>query len=238
MSYLKKIILSAKELIITYILSYIIIIISCLLYHIFTKGNLEHFINTICSYILIIYYIIIIYYLYQKNKQKEPHLSKKSYFPLIYLGISVATFLNMIIFKLNPPTESKSQISVLTAFVSSGIIGPIYEELTFRYIFLNKLKSFNSSKKAILINSIIFALIHLSPVKIIYAFILGLTINIAYEKYKNILAPILIHIFANSIVLLLNEYNTYIFFLSIIGLLLSIKLNNINIQNKNTYFNI
>ena len=35
--------------------------------------------------------------------------------------------------------------------ISSGIIGPIYEEILFRYILLNRLKKFNSTTKSIII---------------------------------------------------------------------------------------
>ena len=102
----------------------------------------------------------------------------------------------------------------------------IYEEILFRYLLYNRLKSKYSIRKSILITTIIFALIHISSIKIIYAFILGLILNITYEKYHNIIAPILIHIAANTIVIFLYEYNTYILLLSIINLIISIKLNN------------
>lgn len=226
MSYLKKFIFSLKEVIITYLLGYIIIIISCIIYTLLGKSNLTKFINHIAIYILLIYYLITIIYLYFHNKKQEPSLPIKSYFPIISLGISLALSMNMLIFKLIPPTNTRT-ISLSLAFLTSALIGPIYEEIIFRYIFLNKLKKFNTPKKAILINSIIFALIHLSPIKMIYAFILGITLNIAYEKYQNILAPILIHIAANTIVLFITEYNPYILLLSILNLIISLNLTNI-----------
>ncbi|MCI6265967.1 MAG: CPBP family intramembrane metalloprotease [Erysipelotrichaceae bacterium] len=130
--------------------------------------------------------------------------------------------MNMLIYKIIPLQETPT-IALPIAFLSSGLIGPIYEEILFRYLFFNRLKKYFSKKKAILITTLIFALIHLSPIKIIYAFFLGLILTISYEKYQTILAPVLIHIFANSIVLFLNEYNTYILLLSIINLGLNIK---------------
>ena len=90
-----------------------------------------------------------------------------------------------------------------------------------------------ASVSSIVITTIIFALIHLSPIRIIYAFILGLILNISYEQHKNILAPIIIHIAANTIVIFLDEYNTYILILSLISLTISIVLNT-NIKLKKT----
>ena len=221
---MKYILKSLKEIFITYILNYLIIIISGLVYNSLGYNNLDYFINRILPIILIIFYILTIIYLYEKNYIQEKSLSKKEYFPLSILGISLATLLNMIIFKLFPPTSTTS-LPIIISIISTGIIGPIYEEILFRYILYNRLKKKYSIKKSILITTIIFALIHLSPIKIIYAFILGLTMNILYERHKNILAPILIHISANTIVIFLYEYNTYILLLSIICLILSIKLN-------------
>lgn len=221
---MKYILKSLKEIFITYIFNYLIIIISVLIYNLLGYNNLECFINSILPIILIIFYILTIIYLYKKNYTKEQSLSKKQYFPLILLGISLATLLNMIIFRLFPPTSTTS-LPIIISVISTGIIGPIYEEILFRYILYNRLKKKYSIKKSILITTIIFALIHLSPIKIIYAFLLGLTMNILYERHKNILAPILIHISANTIVIFLYEYNTYILLLTIICLMLSIKLN-------------
>ena len=217
---------SSIEIIITYILNYILIIITGLIYNALGYSNLEYLVNNIIPYILLIFYILTIIYLYKKNYIKEPKVPTKQYFPLILLGIALATLLNMIIFLIIP---SSNQVTIPTflAIISSGIIGPIYEEILFRYLLYNRLKQKYSIKKSILITTIIFALIHISPLKIIYAFILGLILNVAYEKYHKIIAPILIHISANTIVIFLYEYNTYIFLLSIINLIISIKLNNL-----------
>lgn len=222
---MKYIIKSSKEIYITYILNYIIIIIIGLIYKALGYNNLEFLVNNIIPYILLIFYTLTIIYLYKKNYIKEHKLNKRRYFPLILLGLSIATFLNMIIFLLLPSTI-KVTIPVYLSLISSGIIGPIYEEILFRYLLYNRLKKKYSIRKSILITTIIFALIHISPIKIIYAFILGLILNITYEKYHNIKAPILIHIAANTIVIFLYEYNTYILLLSIINLIISVKLNN------------
>ena len=55
----------------------------------------------------------------------------------------------------------------------------------------------------------------------IYAFILGIVFGLFYIKYKNIKLTILMHMAANIIVIYLTGYNTLIFILSIIGLLIS-----------------
>lgn len=229
---MKYILKSSKEIFITYILNYIVIIISGLIYNLLGYNDVDYFTTNILPIILLIFYILTIIYLYKKNNRKEPSLPHKHYFPLILLGISIATLLNMLIFLIYPPTKVPT-ISTLLAIISSGLIGTIYEEILFRYLLYNRLKDKYTIKKSIFITTLIFALIHLSPIKIIYAFILGLIINLSYEKHHNLLAPILIHISANTIVIFLHEYNTYILLLSIISLALGIILNtNINLKEK------
>ena len=105
-------------------------------------------------------------------------------------------------------------------------------EILFRYILYNRLKKFNSNKLAILITSIIFAIIHIELQKIFFALILGLILNTAYESHKNILVPVIIHISANLIALLLTEFNISILLLSIILFIVNLKV----IFNRREYF--
>ena len=161
-----------KEIIVGYLLAFIITIISSLIYTTLGFNNLSNFINNYLIYILLIYYITTIIYLYKKNNKKETILSSEYYFPNILLGISIATIYNMIIFKYNPPIIS-NQTPLFLLILSTGIIGPIFEEIIFRYIFYNRLKKKYKTKIAILINSIIFSLIHINPINMLYAFILG-----------------------------------------------------------------
>lgn len=219
---MKKILISMKEIIITYILQYLIIIIPCLIYTSLGYKNLTNFINNKATIILLTFYIITIIYLIRKNKIKEKKYKLNNTYNLISIGISISIIMNMIIFKLTNNLSLRT-IYLPLAIISSGIIGPIYEEILFRYIFLNRLKKYYSPKKAILINTIIFALIHINPIKIIYSFILGLIINITYTKHKNIISPILIHISANTIAIFLTEFNIYYLILSIILILINIK---------------
>lgn len=210
-----------KEIIIGYLFAFIITIVSSLIYTLLGFNNLSNFVNNYLIYILLIYYIITIIYLYRKNKRKEPKLAYHNYFPNILLGISVATAYNMLVFRFSPLTSTTTTPLILL-IISTGIIGPIFEEILFRYIFYNRLKKKYSIKTAILINSIVFALIHMTPINMLYAFILGIILNLSYEKYQSIISPILIHIAGNIIVLFLTGYNTIILVLSIINLILSI----------------
>ena len=230
MNYIISLLKSLKEIIITYIIEYLIIIISCAIYIQIGNKNINYFIYTYSPYILILTNILIIIYLYKKYKIKERNLKNNKYLIYISIGISLSCLLNMIIFKIDNKSSSENTISPIILLISSGLIGPILEEILFRYINYNKLKKFNSVKSAIIINSIIFALIHINIKKVFFALVLGLVLNIVYEQKKNIIFPIIIHISANSIALLLNKYSKPILLLSII--LLIITYTNYKLQYK------
>ncbi|MBR3161114.1 MAG: CPBP family intramembrane metalloprotease [Bacilli bacterium] len=231
MSYIKKLLASLKYIIITYILLYTVIIISCIIYKLIINKSINTFIHNTLPYITIITLTIIIIYLYKNNKRKESRNNYKIIPVFISIGISISCLLNMIIFKIFPPVTISKSLSLPLLVISSCLIGPIYEEILYRYIFLNSLKKFNSSIKAIIINSIIFSLMHFNIKEIFFAFFLSLIINIIYQKYNNILYPIVIHQSANITSLFLIEYNSQIFLLSIICILISFEIT----RNSNKY---
>ena len=213
----QKILKSSIPIILTYFLSYGIILLSILIYFCLGYSSIDKLIN-ILPYILIITYLF--YIIYFLKKYPISIKKKNKYFPYLLLGISLSVFLNMILFHVSHPTNSKTTIPLFLDIIASGIIGPIYEELLFRHIFYNKLKSFNSKKKSLYLTTIIFALIHLTTLKMIYALFLGFILTKVYQQKENILSPILIHVSANITSTFLFEYNTYLFFLSLISLIL------------------
>jgi len=148
-----------------------------------------------------------------------------NFFPYILLGISIASIYNMIIFKIGIMSEINVDISSIIVILSSGVTSPIFEEVLFRYDFINKLEKFNSNKwVVILLSGIIFGLFHNGIVTIIYGTIVGLVNAYLYVKHKNILIPIVVHSSGNIFVNFLTGYNPWILFFSFILLLLSIIL--------------
>lgn len=232
MKNLKKLFISTLPILITYIFTLLILILSALIYHSLGYNNVDQFLS-ISPYILIpVYFIITTILIYKYNiKIKIFSIQKEKYFFYTSLGISISIFFNMIIFKFFKINQTVDSIKPIMNIISSGIIGPIYEEILFRGIFYNKLLKFNSSKKSLIITTICFSLIHFSPIKIIYALGLGYVFTKIYQQDNNILSPIIIHVSANITSIFLFEYNTYLLLFSLINLILCI-----NIVNKKFFF--
>ena len=86
--------------------------------------------------------------------------------------------------------------SILSATLSVIIISPLFEELVFRGVFLNRLKLNFPILFSILISSLIFAALH-SFGNITSAFIFAISMAILYIKSNNIFVPVLAHILNN-----------------------------------------
>lgn len=205
-----------KEIIITYILNYFIIFLFAFFYTKFNFGTLDEYVVGPALYVILVFSIIISIFLYFKNKRDEQKIKVKDCICSIALGISISLIFNMFLFLFFGNSSSELLVPFSLLLISSGIVGPIYEEILFRYIFYNRLIKKRNLVKSIFINSLIFAFIHFSIIKSIYAFILGIFLCLIYHKKKNIFIPILVHISANSVVLFLNGFSYSIFLTSII----------------------
>lgn len=162
------------------------------------------------------------------------------------LGMMIAIFFNAFIYMLNGVVHITdgykiSNLPLMVTIVSSGIIGPILEELLFRGIVYNKLLEFNNHKKACVITSIMFSLMHFPNfITMIYTFFLSFIIIYLYDKYKALKAPITFHIGINTtmnvlIYALVKDnivVNVLLLLISIFGIISVIKLIGFN-ESKN-----
>lgn len=222
MQYFKKILISLSSL--SYILiSYILSFMICFIYALYNIDKINYFVNNYLSIITIIINIIIIIFIIKKYKIKYKKINIKSIIPYIYFCLSFTIFYNLIILYLNKTTNS-SDINIIILFISSGIVGPILEELVFRKLIIDKLIKFNSINKTIIISSLIFSLLHLNIIRIIYTFIIGIIYGYVYISNKNMLYSIIIHSISNIVVLFIYSYNIYVLIFSLLCLIFSIYL--------------
>lgn len=171
------------------------------------QNELKIFIDSHLISITIITFIIffiIFYFIYKKNRNNyyNNKITFSNIFILILTGISLNISYNLTLSSINniyhfTEVYNGIDVNIFTYIICTGILGPILEELLFRGIVYNKLKKFNKIMKSIILTSIIFALFHQTGVQILYAFCLSFILIYFYEKFKNIIASIIIHISSN-----------------------------------------
>ncbi|KAA6333697.1 hypothetical protein EZS27_017916 [termite gut metagenome] len=85
------------------------------------------------------------------------------------------------------------------------IIGPVFEEILFRGTITKILLNHYSPAKALLISAFIFGVIHINPVQVLGAGLIGLLLAWIYYKTASLLPCFIIHIINNSTSVLLGK---------------------------------
>ena len=224
--YIKKLLKSLIPLYILILLNPILLFIIASVYATYNVDNLTNFINNYGGIILILTNIIYIIYIIKKYRIKVNKYNLIDNYSKIYLFISIPLFLNSLILLIN--NQKIPTINIYIALFGSVIIGPILEELIFRYLIYNNLNKFNNKNTSIILSSLIFALVHNSFINIVYAFIIGTILTIIYSKNKNIKEVIILHMVANLMSLLIKEYNPIILISSFLCLIFSLYIIKMN----------
>lgn len=91
------------------------------------------------------------------------------------------------------------------AFIVIGIIAPIVEDLIFRGFILNELRKDYSLKTALIIQAVLFGVMHLNVAQGLYAVLAGLVLGLIAVEAKSVIPAIIGHIVMNSSALLLSN---------------------------------
>jgi len=140
-------------------------------------------------------------------------------FPVVSFVTSICNVFILLIFKLDKlPEQSALRFIRLTAsnpmyfflmFLLVVFIAPLIEEFLFRSVLQNYIKKFVKRSLAILLTSLIFALVHyvssqglanlsiLGPI-----FILSCFLGFLYEKQQSLISPFFLHSTFNAITIL------------------------------------
>ncbi len=117
---------------------------------------------------------------------------------LLYLLLD--NCLDPIFEKAFPASEQAYQETIqsligapVTSFLQVCIIAPFIEEILMREFVLNGLKSTYGIAAALLISSVLFALLHFNMVQTISAFICGLILGLLYVKTGSVLCCMIGH---------------------------------------------
>ena len=163
--------------------------------------------STIIYAIYFFAFISIFYIINHRRNIKIEWGCKEKHFSILPLALLV-----VIIFQLglNSPVNSiiknifgfshpaLSPFDSLTFLIGAIILGPIFEEIIFRGIFLRGLLFSYSPKYAIIISSVLFGIIHVQPFQIWGAILLGLFFGLIYYKTQNIIITIILHSISNT----------------------------------------
>ncbi len=152
---------------------------------------------------------------YPLGKLEHPAKRLTYLFP-IFAGITICIagnfFLSLLPFDILFPREESPLDSILYGgniwieIIVTVFIGPVGEELAFRGLFYRRLRDYMPAWATTILVSLGFGIYHGNLLQGVYAFFVGLVLAYIYEKYQNILAPILVHVAANGVSVFLSEW--------------------------------
>ena len=100
--------------------------------------------------------------------------------------------------------EMMTSGSIAIQILAVGISAPVVEELVFRGILLNRMK-WLPVWAAVLIQALLFSVVHFNLFQSLYAFLAGILLGMVYVKYRSIIMVILGHVAFNLISVILSE---------------------------------
>lgn len=133
------------------------------------------------------------------------------------LGIAISIFLSSFLMLTSVheffPEHSQAletiigQRKFLITLLSVGIFIPVFEEILFRGLIFNELRNSTNLFFAVIIQSLIFGIVHVNTLQVLYTFAGGIILALIYIRVKSIWAPILIHVLWNSTSVSLGWFN-------------------------------
>lgn len=97
-------------------------------------------------------------------------------------------------------------VGVPLGLVLYGIAAPLAEELLFRGIIFQEVKTLWKPKHAVLISAAFFGVYHGNGVQMVYGFCLGTVLAYAYHYSEKFALPVIIHSIVNIIIFLASNY--------------------------------
>lgn len=130
-------------------------------------------------------------------EKKTIRLPIRSYFLIIILPLANA----MLIAFINAVEPNFWRLSyefneLLALSISAGLLAPVLEELLMRGLLLEEQLEFQSKRKAIIINTLFFFLLHLDLLSLFHL-VAAFLLAVSYVKYRSIRLNILIHFATN-----------------------------------------
>lgn len=178
-------------------------------YNLLSDINIITILSAICNYVLPLPVFI-----YMMKKIQTSELEKENLTPLRfikYIAITLTLMWMGNIFGLaitailggamnaeisNPVTELINSSNILLNLLLISIIGPIFEEIIFRKILIDRTIKYGA-KVSIIISAVLFGFIHGNINQFFYAFLIGGFFAYVYIKTGNIKYSIILHIITN-----------------------------------------
>ena len=179
----------------------------------------EHSVLILLISDIICYFIFLPMWLRTRDQLEPYKNSKPGAVGLLVIGLFAAfNIVQMIIFTLIdisryfPSYGEVTELLVTDSFIlqilTVGIAAPVVEELVFRGIVMNRMMKWMPVWVSVLIQGLLFGLVHLNIFQGMYAFVAGILLGMVYVKFRSIIIVMVGHMAYNMTSILLVEFTS------------------------------
>lgn len=174
-----------------------------------------------------------------KDRISFKNINIKFLFRMLFLSFFLRALIEQINLLINTNQLSilgtTNWLEITMIFITNCLFVPVFEEIIIRFGLYEKLNKKMNAFLAIIITSIIFALIHWYNIYgFLFLLIVSFVWNYAYYKTNNLIYPIILH-FVHNVYALISDYilnNNFYIILGIISFIFYILLFLINKREK------
>ena len=127
--------------------------------------------------------------------------SKAGFDPVaILLGVVLIFAISIVLLPLEGVMSADSRVfpNGPCTLVSVVLLAPIFEEMIFRARLYNILSRNTSPLMSASLSAVVFGAVHMQPIVVVEALLVGVVLSYFYLSKRSIIAPIILHIFNNA----------------------------------------
>ena len=158
---------------------------------------------------------VLIYRALRRGEGKLFSLSLKGFNPILILWGFVLVLITGIVIEPVLNLFPESFLELLNQMGAKGgwsvlmlvVLAPIMEEVLFRGILLESVRSKYSSGRAIVVSALMFGVIHIIPQQVVNAFVIGLILGYIYVRTESLWPVIIIHALNNAMAYVVMQWS-------------------------------
>ncbi len=127
--------------------------------------------------------------------------SKSGFDPIaILLGVVLIFAISIVLLPLEGVLSADSRVfpNGVCTLISVVVLAPIFEEVVFRARLYNILSRNTSPLMSASLSAVVFGAVHMQPIVVIEALLVGVVLSYFYLSKRSIITPIILHIFNNA----------------------------------------
>lgn len=158
---------------------------------------------------------VLIYKKLRRGEGKAFRLSMRGFNPMLILWGFVLILITGIVIEPVLNLFPESFLDLLNQMGAKGgwsvlmlvVLAPVMEEMLFRGILLEAVRSKYSSGRAIVVSALMFGVIHFIPQQVVNAFVIGLILGFIYVRTDSLWPVIVIHALNNAMAYVVMQWS-------------------------------